>query len=564
MEISAQLQEQLSSRQKGMCGQCGKKIDEIDSAEKVFLALDSKFAANPTLDQSVLICNYCFNESKHITANADNYSLKKYQFPYAGYENYTIENKIEDLKDEVDRTLESIKNASDIRDSRYKLSDKIKLVRSFSLDKETFEALHNKLTSALDELNQRQRQEYEKLEKQQIENFATISVKVEEAIKAVEEIAEFKEARDKLIAVQSEMNNLTLKRENKDELVQKLNATFQVLNKRQSDEWEKYEMECSENYLTLKSKVEAAISFAETHPIFKECREKLIEAQKEFKGLRLKKDNREELFSRIQNAFTALNSRQDSEREGFDKEADENYEKIKPVVSDAIAFAKDVTNFKQGREALIDAQSAIKGLKLRKDHRDELYAAIRETFDGLNERQSAEREVFDKETGENHDKLNAQLDRCADELNADPEFNKIRDILIAVQGEVKILNLKREQRNTLFTRIRELFAILDVKRKEYRENKAAEKKNKLQSILTNLQNKLGRIEESISWDIKSLNFQKEKLENINADEDPSAVEDIKNKSAMFEERIKEKETSIEETKKRIEDIEKEMAEQAQA
>ncbi len=557
MEISTQLQEQLSLRQKCMCGQCGKKIDEIEGAEKVFIALNASAANNPTLENSVLICNYCNNETKQALAEP-NYDLKKYLFSYAGYENYTLEHRIADFKDEVARALETVEKSNDIRAARNLINDKIKMLKSFSFDRDTYEELHSKLSSKLDAIIQMQRAEYEKLEQQQIENYNNIKIKVDEAIKAIDEIADVKDAREKLISVQGEMNSLTLKRENKDELIQKFNIAFQNLNKRQAEEWEKYEMECSENYLNLKAKVDFAVTFSTTHPIFKECREKLIEAQKEFKGLRLKKDNREELYSRIQEAFTALNVRQDTEREGFDQEADDNYEKVKPVVTDAVTFANNVTNFKQGREALMDAQAASEGMKLRKDHRDELYATIRESFDALNARQSEEREVFDKETAENYAKLDEQLVKCADELNNDPEFNKIRDILIAVQGDVKLLNLKREQRNQLFTRIREQFSILDTKRKEYRENKASEKANKLTNIYSNLQNKLGRVEESISWDIKSLNFQKEKLQNINADEDPNIIEDINNKIAIFEERIKEKETSIEDIKKRIEDISKEM------
>lgn len=561
MEISAQLREEINLRQKGMCGQCGKKFEEIDSTiGKIYLPLNSAVAANPTLDTTVLICNYCNNENKVIMPDVTKYDMKKYHFNYAGFENYSVEHKIEDFRDEVTNALESLKSISDIREARNRINEKIKFLKALALGREAYEEFNTKLIAALDELNQKQRQEFEKLEQEQITNYGNIKIKVEEAIQETENIVEFKTAREKLIAVQTEMNSLTLKREHKDELVQKFNIAFQNLNKRQAEEWEKYEMEYSENYLNLKKVVEEAIAFAADNPNFKEAREKLIAAQQNFKGLRLKKENREELFKKVQDAFDALKERQNADREGFDEEADENYAKIKPVVDDAITFAKDVTNFKQGREALMSAQAAIKGIKLRKEHRDELYAAIRATFEGLNERQTEEREVFDKETDENYSKLNEQLAKCTDELNNDPEFNKIRDILIAVQGDVKLLKLKREQRNQLFTRIRELFAILDVKRKEYRDNKAADKRNKLNSIFVNLQNKIARIEESISWDIKSLNFQKEKLANIDAEEDPKVVEDINSKIAMFEERVKEKEESIAETKKRLDDIQKEMHE----
>ncbi len=561
MEISAQLREEINLRQKGMCGQCGKKFDEIDGTiEKIFLPLSSTVANNPSMDTTVLICNYCNNENKVIIPDINNYNMKKYHFIYAGFESYTLEQKIEDFRDEVNVLFESLKQSTDIRDSRNKINEKIKFLKALALGREAYEEFNTKLSAALDEINQKQRQEFEKLDQEQITNYNSIKEKVEEAIQETENIVEFKTAREKLISVQTEMNSLTLKREHKDELVQKFNIAFQNLNKRQSEEWEKYEMEYSENYLNLKKIVEEAVIFAADNPNFKEAREKLIAAQQNFKGLRLKKENREELFKKIQDAFDSLKERQNADREGFDEEADENYVKIKPVVDDAITFAKDVTNFKQGREALMSAQAAIKGIKLRKEHRDELYAAIRTTFEGLNERQTEEREVFDKETDENNSKLIEQLAKCTEELNNDPEFNKIRDILIAVQGDVKLLKLKREQRNQLFTKIRELFAILDTKRKEYRDNKATDKRNKLNSIYANLQNKIARIEESISWDIKSLNFQKEKLANIDPEEDAKIVEDINNKIAMFDERVKEKEESIADTKKRLEDIQQEIYE----
>lgn len=564
MATPTQLQEQITLRQKGMCGQCGKKIDEIDSAEKVFISLNSAAETNPTIENTVLICNYCNNENASQIADGD-YDMKRYQFPYAGYEDYTTEQKIEDFRDDMNHALTKIATMQDARAARNLINDKIKLLRSFGFGKEVYEEFHTTLTSKLDEVIQMQRAAYERLEQQQIENYNSVKVKVEEVIKSTEEIENIKNAREALIQVQNEMNSVPLKRENKDELLAKFNIAFQNLNKRQSEEWEKYEMECSENYLTLKTKVEAAIEFSATAPIFKEARERLIAAQKEFKGLRLKKDNREELYSKIQEAFTALNIRQDSDREGFSEETEANYEKIKPVVEDAVSFAKDVTNFKQGREALIDAQAAIRDLKLRKDQRDELYALIRETFEGLNSRQSEEREVFDKETAENNTRLEGQLQECATELDNDPEFNKIRDRLIAIQGDVKLINLKREQRNHLFARIRELFAILDKKRKEYRENKVAEKANKLSSIYANLQNRQSRIEESISWDVKSLNFQQEKLQNINTDEEQQIIDDINGKIAMFEARIKEKQDNIDDIKKRIDDVSREInaAKQAQ-
>ena len=557
MEISTELQQSVSSRQKGMCGICGKKIDEISNATKIFIPLNAAAADNLTQDDIILICDHCMEENKELISSLES-DLKKYMFPYAGFDNYSEEEKIEDFRNVITCSLNKIENSDDNRTARNTITNLIKQLKSFAFPKEIADELNSVLQAKLDTLIEIRKSEFAKLEQEQTENYNNIKEKVDAVILSVANAEKMREARETLIKLQDEITSLSLKHENKDEILSKINNAFQDLNKRQNEEWERYEMECSENYLTLKPKVESVIEFSAAHPIFKECRQKLIEVQSLFKGLKLKKDNREELYSKLQDAFTALNTRQDLDRERFNAETTANYEKIKPVVDNAITFAKESANYKQAREALIDAQSSIKDLNLKKTQRDELYSLIRETFNGINERQSAEREVFEKEATENFTKLNAQLEECNNDLNNDPEFNKIRDILISVQGNVKILPLKRDNRNQLFARIRELFGILDVKRKEYRENKDSQRLNKLNSILNTLYNRISRVTESVSWDIKSLNFQKEKIDNIDKENNAELIKDINSKIEMFEERIKDKQATLDDINTRIANIQKDI------
>lgn len=561
MEISKQIQDEINSRQSGMCGHCGRLIDEIQGAQREFLTLKSADKANPTVDNSVLICNYCTPEIRKITEQPD-YSMKKYSFGYAGFSNYSQETKLIDFREEVEKTLAFINNSGDLRASRNMLNETIKTLRTLGLPKEVYDDLNAQLSSKLSDLIEGQKAEYAKMEVLQKENFEKLKVKIEEVYNAVAQVAveseAIKEVRERLIKVQNEMNSLNLNREDKDGLIAKFNEAFNILSGKQAEDREKYEMECSENYLNLKPKVESACEFAAIHPIFKEARQKLIEVQNLFKGLKLKRDNREELFNKMQTAFAELNAKQDAEREGVGQEADENYEKIKPVVEEAINIADNSTNYKEARATLVDAQGSIKLMKLRKEQREVLYDAIRGAFDRLNERQSDEREIFEKEANENNEVIVAKLSEVEKELNNEPEFNKIRDILIAIQAEIKLLNLKRDHRNQAFGKIRELFGILDEKRKAYRINRVAMKASRLNSVKGNLSSRVIRLEDSITWDYKSLNFQKEKLANLIDREDPKIIEEINAKIAMFDERIKEKEANIAELKKRLEDVDKDI------
>lgn len=561
MEISKQIQDEINSRQSGMCGVCGRVIDEIDGATREFIVLNSQEIATPNTNNSVQVCNYCMPEVNNMTKEKD-YSLKKYSFPRAGFNNYSDEDKLNDFKEEVEKTLSFIETSNDLRTSRNKLNETINTLRTLKFPKEIYEEFNSKLSTKLTDLIDSQKAQYVKMEQSQKENFESIKAKLDEVYKEVIQehldAETIKQVREKLITIQNEMNSLNLIKDNKDELLAKFTEAFSILSTKQAEDRERYEMECSENYLTLKPVVEAAIEFAMNHPIFREGKQKLIEAQSKFKGLKLKKDNRDELYNKLQEAFTIVKTRQDEEREVFDKEADINYEKVKPVIEEAINIADNAVNFKEARATLVDAQASIKVLKLRKDAREGFFDAIREAFNRLNERQSAEREVFDKETSENFENISLRLQTIEAELNDDPEFNKIRDLLIAVQADVKLLNLRHEQRNTSFNKIRELFAMLDEKRKIYRQNKAAQRSTRLIGVRSNLLSRINRLEESITFDINSLNFQKEKLQKFAENEDPKVIAETNAKINMFTERVKEKEDNIADLKKRLEDVERDI------
>lgn len=555
MEMTSQTQEQVWQRQKGMCGLCGKKFELFtDTNEKLYIplrVLNDDEINNP--DNYVMLCSHCM-------PGAEVKTLRKYIYQYADFPNYGNEEKIKDFTVIADEVIEfASKSENDNKEIRSKLREALQDLKALNLGKELSADLNTKLSEALDEVNKKLKEDSEKLAAQNQEIFAETEKKVKETIESVNNSDNLRDSRESLIKLQQEINKIQgLRRDQKDEFYQLISKTYDEINKKADEEREKFEMECSENYFNLKVKVEEAVKFAQNTPIYKQAREALMKVQAEFKGLKLKKEQREELFGKIQTMFEDINRRQDEERNVFDSEAAVNYEKVLPTVNEAIAFAETATNFKQGRETLINAQAAIKATKLKKEQRDELYGRIRTVFEALNARQVEERGDYDKETTENYEKLIAKVDAAFTEVETVAEFNPFRDKLIAIQGEIKLLKLKKDQRNDLFEKVRAVFAKLDLRRKEYRENRSQEKQKRLTSILENLENKVSRIEDSISWDIKSLNFQKDKLEKLTEDEVLELKPDIESKISMLNERIQEKENKIKETKDRINDIQSEL------
>jgi hypothetical protein len=506
-----------------------------------------------------MLCKICHNS---ITGNEGGEApvFKKYQYPFAGFNSYNYEEIFGDISIDVETVLEWAKTTTDLKQVRNQLRDKMQVVKNLTLNKEHSDDLLSKIGMAFEDLNQRQMEENAKYEEEFNENYNKLKSIVDEAIVFAVDTMNFVKARENLIAAQNEFKEIRLKPAHRDELFTKLKQAFEDLSKRQTEERERYEMECIENFHSLKNIIDEALLFIETSANFSKSRETLIKTQNAFKGLKLKKDQREEQYKRIQDAFEVLNHQQAEEREKFEVECNDNYVNLKKMVDESITFVQTSTDYKDARETLIKAQNTIKGFKLTRQQRDDLYSLIRRVFDDLNRRQSEDRKNFEKESNENYLNLTKKIEEAAADMQILTDFRHIREILIAIQSEVMIVNLKRERRNELFSRIREAFSDLDKKRVEYRELKRQEKVEKLQSILTNLQSKALRIDESLGRDKEALVIHKEKLAQMETSENinEAAMDDLKNRLQAIESRLQDKETSLNEINTRINDIQKEL------
>lgn len=464
---------------------------------------------------------------------------------------------IEDFKMELVKAVEFSAESVDWREIRKKFSDVRDKLKSLFLKDEDNSELNEKIRLALENVNQRQSEEQEKLELDSQANYDSVIELVNEAVAYANTGSDYKQAREQLISAQDNFKSLKMKRSHKDELYNMVNEAFDIVSQKQNEERENYEMECIDNYHNLKNKIDSAIQFANSSEIFAEARKALIVVQGMIKGLKLKREQRDELYQIIRDAFDSVNSKQEDERKNFTELTSENYEKLKKIVSEAISFAKTSEDFGLSREHLINSQNQIKAVKLRREQRDELFAEIREVFEELNEKQSKERESYEVECTTNFDKLTEKVNDCFGLVHGTNEFNIIRESLITVQGEVKIAKLKKDQRNELFSRIREAFSLFDKKKNDYYDLRKEEKNKKLVDVKANLEDKIKRLEDVLAKDLESLENQKAKLDENGIDE--FLIGEIQAKIKNIETRIQEKQDSISQSKERISDIDSEIS-----
>lgn len=547
-ELTQEQKRTIWERQKGMCAVTGKKFENFDeTADAEFLII------NPDLPIELSNVVMMFKSAdlsavKRTTSDGKIY-LRRYLMPYANLENFSKEEFASEINIDIELVTEEAKNSTNWKEVRNKIRDLISILNSYQPPLENKNVLLDKLNSSLEILIARQKEETEKTQAEQIKNYEQIKAVVDEAIKFANEAQSFNEAREKLINAKSEFRKLSLKREHAEEILTALNNAIENINNKIREERENYEMECSENYHILKAKVEATVEKASKATHFKSARQSLIDLQAEIKDKKLKRNQREELYQIIRECFEGINQRQQQERQMSDADYEENYQKIKKIVDEAISFAENVTtSFKEAKDTLIAAQAAIKAAILRKAQKDELFGNIRRVFEAINEKQNADRDNYDKEANENYSKLSAKIEEAFVYLNNTSDFRLLRENIIGIQSEVRIMKLKREQRAELLEKIQKAFAIIDKLKNEYFEKRKQERIIKLNETLSNLELKIQRLEESIAAD-------KQTIETIKSDEISEAEKEEKIKT--IQERISEKEQKIAETRTRIEELQKE-------
>ena len=219
--------------------------------------------------------------------------------------NFTI------LKDHLKNTIDTVLNSEDYRLSKELLREEQTTWREAKLFREHRDALYSSIQDAYTILTIRQEEDQKKSGQQADIAFAELKPKALELLRLANISVEFRTLRDQLKDIQARIREATLRKEHREELNPLLQEAFEIINLRQDEERESFEKEAQKNYLHLKTLVNKALIQAEETHEYKETREFLKKIQTEFKGIKMIREQREELYSRLQTAFDILNKRLD-------------------------------------------------------------------------------------------------------------------------------------------------------------------------------------------------------------------------------------------------------------
>ena len=314
------------------------------------------------------------------------------------------------------------------------------------------------------------------------------------------------------------------------------------------------EEESLQNYLILKETVELGLANAGRAKDLREAKGLLIEVQSHFKGLRLRREDREELYSRLQNAFNEVNVKIEDERLEFEYEALANYADLKTAVEEAIALANKSRDFRSTWDFLIAVQGRIKGAKLFREQREELFVGLQDAFTRVKSWRDEERQTFENESQQNYVRLKALVEKGLIQAEETHEYKDTREYLKKIQAEFKGIKMAHEQREELYSRIQTAFDILGKRLEEFFRNKKKNWVVKMQYKLSQYSVDIFELHEALKKEQTYLNELEDQLDIvISSGKDSSA-------KLGLQARIHSALSSIERKQKQIESLEIEQSE----
>ena len=291
-------------------------------------------------------------------------------------------------------------------------------------------------------------------------NYTALKERVNDCIQQSLGNGNSREIKNHFIKVQGELRNTNLQYGDRQELWELLNQAFENLRTRQ-------EVVGDKNYYELKGKISHAISFAQSSDDKREAKSKLIEVQRDFRGIVMQHTKRQELWDMLQGAFDALKHDQDVEKQSFENECELSYATLKPKIVAALNNAPYPEDVRVARENLKQLQHEMQETKLTKEQRDELWNLVNQAFEILNSIQENKQNVYDKDCHDNYVYLNKKVKVAENQAANSENFPEARQFITTIQKLFKGIKLKPEQREELWQRINEAFNLLKERSGDY-------------------------------------------------------------------------------------------------
>lgn len=210
----------------------------------------------------------------------------------------------------VDKALKIVEGDNSEKAWATLLQTKDKVMES-KLPPHQRKSLTDKLQEGFDVLKIRREEKQKDFLRIAEENAQVIAELLDKASEEVENNEVFKEKWELLLHIQQQFKDRKLEKSARNELYDKLQELFHRVKSEQYHNQQEFEELADQHRDYLTPLVEKAYEMAQNCREFKKTKAYLIKIQSDFKGRRMRGNEREKLFSRLQSAFDLLGNRLD-------------------------------------------------------------------------------------------------------------------------------------------------------------------------------------------------------------------------------------------------------------
>lgn len=335
--------------------------------------------------------------------------------------------------------------------------------------------LYSELNPLIEILLNKRTEHFERIDKENAKQLAILEPLLKKCRYEAQNSVQFSETFNQLKEAQNRLKDAKIKREDRDRLWSDLQESFALLNQRRNDDRLLFEKEASANYGKLSKLVDELTSVVENTSEWKDVRARIIEAQKQLKEVKLKKDQAAKLREALQGAFSVLNERQARSIRKWEAACSENYNSLSFHVGKAVSLSFETTDWKNARSSFKELQTRIKEAVLKREQRTELFGRMQSAFEELGSRQSAQRTVYERECSENARRLSVLVDKGWEVARGSGDIKESREELKNLQKQIsEIRPTRKEDRDETYASFNHIFERLQERANKYYQQKQRE------------------------------------------------------------------------------------------
>ncbi len=286
----------------------------------------------------------------------------------------------------------------------------------------------------------------------------------------------FKDIKRELINLQRDVHDADLDLAEQAELKQHIQNFFDQIQILQDKDQEAFEKEADENHAHLKEGLYACIDFMQENPDDHDSAwNKLLDLQDDFRGRRMRADERETLYAALQELFGIVKKRREKAREEFLTGSENAFSHLHDTVSDLVK-SSETADLDELWKDLVDTVQVIKESQVVPARKKTLFDALDEGFAIAKIRKEEQQFAFQQESAENARFIEQKLQHATEQIEINPDFHKNWQLLLAIQQEFRSRRLEKSLREDLYTELQMLFETLKSRRNQEEEDfgKAAE------------------------------------------------------------------------------------------